>query len=364
MKTLKIDPEFKAIIRQLTEKEYQGLESSLVSEGCRDALVVWQGKDVIVDGHNRYEICQKHGIEFVVKEISFNNEQEAKIWILKNQLARRNLTDGERFEVAIQLKEALTEAGREKKVKAGKVFHRGSGKVLSLSDSTFRTEPTNATPKHDTRQEIALNLGWSTGKVAQAEVVRKESPERWDEVKSGAKTVKAAYTEVKKPHVANNSGENEWYTPPIFTEKAKLVMGDIDLDPASSETANQFVKAENFYSKENDGLAQPWYGRVWLNPPYSQPLISQFANAVVEKSEKGEFEQCIVLVNNATETKWLQRMMKECDAACFLEGRIKYLDSTGKPKNSPLQGQVILYFGENVTLFTEEFNTLGVVMSQ
>jgi len=359
-----IDHEFKALIRSLTEAEYSALESSVLSEGCRDAIIVWRGCGIIVDGHNRYEICRKHGIEFRVEEKNFSDRQAVKVWILKNQLARRNLTDGERFEVAVLLKDALAEAGREKMREARKEAWVEKKEGLLLNNKPSQSEPAKEKPKHDTRKEIASNLGWSPAKVAQAEVVRKEDPEKWSEVKAGTKTVGAAYTEVKKPHVANNSGENEWYTPPKYTEAAKRVMGGIDLDPASNSVANEFVKADAFYTKEDDGLTKPWYGRVWLNPPYAQPLIAQFAEAVVVKFSSAEFEQAVVLVNNATDTKWLQSMMKECSAACFLEGRIRYLDKTGEPKNSPIQGQVALYFGEDIQRFTDEFGAFGVVMSR
>ena len=354
-----IDPEFKTLVRRLTEAEYSALEASIVAEGCRDALVIRRGHGIIVDGHNRYDICQKHGIAFRVEERDFPDRQAVKVWILKNALARRNLTDGERFEVAILLKDALAQVGREKMSAGGGDKKSEAAKSgLSLND---KADLPKEEPKHDTRKEMASNLGWSTGKVAQAEVVRKEDPEKWDEVKAGTKTVRAAYTEVKKPHVANNSGENEWYTPPKYTEAAKRVMGGIDLDPASNELANKFVGADKFYTKEDDGLTKPWYGRVWLNPPYAQPLIAQFSDAVVEKFGRGEFEQAIVLVNNATDTKWLQSMMRVCSAVCFVEGRVKFLDPDGNP-GAPLQGQVALYFGDERERFLEEFAVFGVVM--
>ena len=353
-----IDHEFKALIRSLTEAEYSALESSVLSEGCRDAIIVWRGHGIIVDGHNRYEICMKHGITFRVEERDFPDRQAVKVWILKNALARRNLTDGERFEVAILLKDALAQVGREKMSEARKEAWEEKKEGLLLNNKPI---PSKEDPKHDTRQAIASDLGWSPAKVAKAEVVRKEDPEKWDEVKAGTKTVGAAYTEVKKPHVANNSGENEWYTPPKYTEAAKRVMGGIDLDPASNELANKFVGAEKFYTKEDDGLANPWFGRVWLNPPYAQPLIAQFSEAVVEKFGRGEFEQSIVLVNNATDTKWLQSMMRVCSAVCFVEGRVKFLDPDGNP-GAPLQGQVALYFGDERERFLEEFAVFGVVM--
>lgn len=87
---LKIDEEFKTIIPPLTEEEYANLEKSLRSEGCRDAIMVWDG--VIVDGHNRYELCRKWGIPFRTIRTSFSSREAAISWICLNQLSRRNLT--------------------------------------------------------------------------------------------------------------------------------------------------------------------------------------------------------------------------------------------------------------------------------
>lgn len=165
-----------------------------------------------------------------------------------------------------------------------------------------------------------------------------------------------------KPHVANNSGENEWYTPAKFIESARAVMGSIDLDPASSEMANRTVMAGSFYTKYDDGLTKKWFGNVWLNPPYSQPLMSMFSDAVVEKRE--EYEQAIVLVNNATETQWMAQMFDICDAVCFVFGRIKFIDINGNPSGAPLQGQCILYFGDNRYEFKNEFYKHGVCMER
>lgn len=161
-------------------------------------------------------------------------------------------------------------------------------------------------------------------------------------------------------HVSNNSGENEWYTPPKLIELASRVMNGIDLDPASSELANGIVKAGNYYTAEDDGLTKDWDGNIWMNPPYAQPLITQFSEKLV--NELPNINQACVLVNNATETGWLQGMMRKCDAICFLTGRVKFIDTDGNSTGAPLQGQVVLYFGENVNGFYNEFKGQGICM--
>lgn len=86
LQRLKTDEEFKHLIRPLLRKEYLQLEQNLLADGCRDPIVVWH--DVIVDGHNRYEICMRHGIPFDTKDMEFECREAAIAWICANQLGR------------------------------------------------------------------------------------------------------------------------------------------------------------------------------------------------------------------------------------------------------------------------------------
>ncbi len=165
-----------------------------------------------------------------------------------------------------------------------------------------------------------------------------------------------------KPHVSHATGENEWYTTPELIQSVKDVLGEIDCDPASSEIANRTVRAKEFYTKEDDGLKQKWGRRVFLNPPYAQPLISQFADTLVSKVLNNEISAACVLVNNATETKWFNAILGIASAVCFIKGRVRFLDKTGNPTGSPLQGQAMLYIGEEKELFAEKFIQFGSVL--
>jgi ParB family chromosome partitioning protein len=139
-------------------------------------------------------------------------------------------------------------------------------------------------------------------------------------------------------------------------------MGSIDTDPASSEIANRTVKAAKIYTAEDDGRSQVWAGNVWMNPPYAQPLMGDFAEAVSSKYDKGEIAQACILVNNGTETQWFQRLLSASSAVCFPKTRIKFVDPDGNASGAPLQGQAIVYMGLNVEEFVEAFSPEGMVL--
>ena len=104
---LVIDSELEQVAPPLKKCELDMLEKDIIENGCRDPLAIWNG--VIVDGHNRYRICQEHNIPFAVEEINFDDKTQAKVWIAKNQLARRNLTPFQKCEMVLPLEAPLKE---------------------------------------------------------------------------------------------------------------------------------------------------------------------------------------------------------------------------------------------------------------
>ena len=160
-----------------------------------------------------------------------------------------------------------------------------------------------------------------------------------------------------KAHVGHNAGQSEWYTPEEYIVAAVRVMGGIDLDPASTVRANEIIGATTFYTAEEDGLAKPWEGRVWLNPPYAQPLVEQFCRRLVEEYGAGKVTQSCALVNNATETAWFQGLAAVASGLCFPQGRVKFWHP--ERESAPLQGQTVVYMGPNPVLFRREFGEFG-----
>jgi hypothetical protein len=141
---------------------------------------------------------------------------------------------------------------------------------------------------------------------------------------------------------------------------AREVMGGIDLDPASCEFAQKEIKAKTFYTREDDGLAQNWKGRVWLNPPYSTGLLDKFAEKVRDEYRFGEVDQAIVLTHSFTDTKWFHLLAVEASAICLTKGRVKFYGEDGT-KNSPPSGHVFFYLGPNPDRFAEQFSEVGLI---
>ena len=110
-----IDPEFAALIPPLTPDEFSGLEKSILEEGCRDAIIVWG--NIIVDGHNRFNICSKHNIPYRTEYRDFPNREAAMLWMLQNQLSRRNLNDFQRVEMVRKCEQAVKTQAEQRMLK-------------------------------------------------------------------------------------------------------------------------------------------------------------------------------------------------------------------------------------------------------
>jgi hypothetical protein len=162
---MKIDSEFEKLIVPLSDEEFRMLEQSLLKEGCREALCAWN--NILVDGHHRYKICKKYGIPFRARKIKFRNRDEAKIWIIENQLARRNLNNYQRSVLALKRKDIIAIMAKEHQQEAGR--NKLPQKSVKAID-TQRELAKFADVSHDTITKVAKIM-----KKASKEIIREVS---------------------------------------------------------------------------------------------------------------------------------------------------------------------------------------------
>jgi ParB family chromosome partitioning protein len=160
-----------------------------------------------------------------------------------------------------------------------------------------------------------------------------------------------------------STGENDWYTPEDYIDAARAVLGDIDLDPATSEVAQTIVKAKQYFTKETDGLSKHWSGRVWMNPPYSMPDIQCFVEKIVDEFTSGKVSEAIVLTNNSSDTRWFHALLNSSGIACLPTSRVKFYNPDSEVM-ATRQGQTLFYFGENKAKFSEVFSSFGAIVEK
>ena len=176
---LTIDKEFMKLIPPLLEEEYRQLEKNILAKGkLINPIILWDG--IIVDGHNRFYICMQHGIEFEVTDIAFETREDAKLWILENQLGRRNLTDAARIELALKKEKLLKALAKERQTLGGK--HKG--KLL----------PKSSTGTLHVQRDTAKNANVSKGSLVRYKQIMQEgSPALIEDVKSGKLKIGTAH---------------------------------------------------------------------------------------------------------------------------------------------------------------------------
>lgn len=159
--------------------------------------------------------------------------------------------------------------------------------------------------------------------------------------------------------INQDSGNTEYYTPDHIVACARIVMGGIDLDPASSEEANKRIKAETFFSKDNDGLSLHWYGRVWMNHPFGRVQNPLWIQKLLEEVQSGRVKQACCITFAATSEQWFKPLLRR--PQCFLSPRTNYMTPGGGVLRGVTKGSVVTYFGPKVEAFQLMFSDLGIV---
>ena len=181
-----VNEELKAYIDPLTPEEHEALERSILAEGCRDALVLWG--DVLVDGHNRYGICQKHGLPFqTVQNPRFQSMEDVHLWMIDQHLGRRSVSDFQRGVLALRKREIMAERKARAATSTETAEATPTADVPEAAAALPTPEPLNS------REAIAKAARLSSSQVVMIEKIQKQAaPELVAAVKSGTISINAA----------------------------------------------------------------------------------------------------------------------------------------------------------------------------
>lgn len=180
--------ELKAYIDPLTADEHEALERSLLAEGCRDALVLWN--DILVDGHNRYGICQAHGIPFnTVQNTRFQSMEDVHLWMIEQHLGRRSVSDYQRGVLALRKRDIIAARQQAQRIAA---LQTAPATDAPIEDTEDRP-PWDDAPSTVSRAELAREAKLSANQVAMIERIHASAtPELVEALKTGAISMSAA----------------------------------------------------------------------------------------------------------------------------------------------------------------------------
>lgn len=244
-----VNEELKAYIDPLTPEEHDALERSILAEGCRDALVLWG--DVLVDGHNRYGICQKHGLPFqTVQNTRFQSMEDVHLWMIDQHLGRRSVSDFQRGVLALRKREIVA----ERRARAAAAFVAGNAEAQTQpeeSSATAAPAAASVAPPEDlsSREAIARAARLSSSQVVMIEKIQKQAaPELVAAVKSGTISLNAAAAVATLPAeeqvAAATAGKDELKQAAKRVREAKRKTRE-EAAPKNADETSQSADASN-----------------------------------------------------------------------------------------------------------------------
>lgn len=263
---MKINPLFQNLIPKLTDQERFGLERDVMAEGCRDALVTWN--DTLLDGHNRYEICQRHNLSFKTKAIELSDETEARIWIIKNQFNRRNLSDLSRAELAFRLESEIRKMAKESQSAAGNPL----GKPKSASGKIAKSTPVS------TRAVLAATAGLSERTIDAARLIlEKGSEETIAAVRENKVAIHRAAKDLKEKLQRDNRAKTRLQAAVNNPIAENIIVGD--------------------FRSDNGKVADGTVSLIFTDPPYDREaskMLPDLAEFAARKLSEGGSLICYV----------------------------------------------------------------------
>ena len=238
--------ELKAYIEPLTPDEHDALERSLLAEGCRDALVLWG--DILVDGHNRYGICQKHGLPFqTVQNPRFQSMEDVHLWMIDQHLGRRSLSDFQRGVLALRKREIVAErrsrSHAEKAAEPAPEAPTGDAPWEGEAPASAMAAVLESKPLQS-REDIARAARLSASQVGMIEKIQKQAaPEVVAAVRAGEISLNAAAVVATLPEAEQRAaaiaGKDELKQAAKRVRESRRKPREEQADPAPASTADQ-----------------------------------------------------------------------------------------------------------------------------
>ncbi len=253
MSDLLVDPEFKTLIPSLDPNELKDLEESILKEGCRDALVVWKETNTLLDGHNRLEICQHNGKPYQIKLISLPDRDTAKIWIINNQFARRNLSPYQRSVLALKLEDIISAKARENQIATQLV---GKG-VQKRETMVLENSPTPI----NTRVEVAKIARVSDNTIAKVKAIEeKATPKQKAKLVTGEATINQVYVQVRRQEVKEQIKQTQWPT-----GKYRVIYADPPWQYSNNQPDYQTVQDDHYPTMPLNDICKLPVGEISLD---------------------------------------------------------------------------------------------------
>ena len=250
---IQIKEEFKKLIPALTPEEFTQLEANCLAEGIREKIITWNG--FIIDGHNRYEIATRWGLEYQTESKRFETETDVREWMINNQFGRRNLSNYQRSVLALELESVFSERAKE-----NLKLSEGKGKQKSAK---VKVEPI------ETRKELAKVANVSHDTIAKVKVIQAQAtPEVKAQLSTGEVSINQVYQDIKKEEKTI-----------ILEQKKKQNAIDLSIEVAENKPEVYHLDCNEFLNT----LADNSVDLLITDPPYSTDVkdINEFANSWV-----------------------------------------------------------------------------------
>jgi hypothetical protein len=213
---LTIDPEFAQLIPRPSEEELDELLECLKRDGCRDAIVAWDG--IVIDGHNRYRLCRENGIPYAVKHMEFDDRDDVIVWMIQTQLGRRSLTAYTRTQLVLKKEAMLKEEAAIRKTQKS----AGVG---------------------ETRELIAKEAGVSRDTVAKVKVIEQRADEETKQaLHSGETRIHAVYKKLINKPVGDKVVERARVRVPELVRNLKLQLGHLGIGGKFDKTLDRILE--------------------------------------------------------------------------------------------------------------------------